>query len=87
LHNFIGLNFVINLEGEEIFGSSELELSDTVLLVLLDGDLLSTGETLLFSSDNLNELLEVLDFLGLYNAHSYISSTTLPYLLSVFKLL
>jgi len=87
LHNFIGLNFVINLEGEEIFGSSELELSDTVLLVLLDGDLLSTGETLLFSSDNLNELLEVLDFLGLYNEKSYISSTTLPYLLSVFKLL
>jgi hypothetical protein len=73
LHDFIGLNFIVNLEGEEIFGSSELELGNAILLVLLDGDLLSTGETLLFSSHDLDEFLKVLDFLWLHTQKSYIS--------------
>ena len=66
MHDLIGLNLVINLEGEEVSGCSELELGDAVLLVLLDSDLLGTWEVLLLSSHNLDEFLQVLNFLWLY---------------------
>ena len=65
MHNFIGLDFVINFKGEEVSGGSKLELGNTILLVLLDGDLLSAGQTLLFSPDDLDELLQILNFLWL----------------------
>ena len=65
MHDLVSLVLVINLQGEEVLGSSELELGDTVLLVLLDCDLLSTGEVLLLSSHDLDELLQVFNFLGL----------------------
>ena len=65
MHNLFSLDLIINLEGEEVFGCSQLELSDAVSLVLLDSDLLGTGEALLLSSHNLDEFLQVLDFLGL----------------------
>lgn len=66
MHDLIGLDLVVNLEGEEVSGCSELELSDAVLLVLLDSDLLGTWEVLLLSSHNLDEFLQVLNFLWLY---------------------
>lgn len=65
MHDLIGLDLVVNLEGEEVSGCSELELSDAVLLVLLDSDLLGTWEVLLLSSHNLDEFLQVLNFLWL----------------------
>jgi hypothetical protein len=65
LHDLIGLDLIIDLEGEEVSGCSELELSDAVLLVLLDSDLLGTWEVLLLSSHNLDEFLQVLNFLWL----------------------
>ena len=65
LHDLLGLDLIINLEGEEVSGGSQLELCDAVSLVLLDGDLLSAGQVLLLSAHDLDELLQVLDFLGL----------------------
>ena len=65
LHNLISLDFIINLESEEVSGCSQLELGDSVSLVLLDSDLFGFGEVLLLSSHNLYEFLEVFDFLGL----------------------
>ena len=66
MHDFVCLDFIINLEGEEISGSSELELCDAVFLVLLYSNLLGTWKVLLFSSDDLDEFLKILDFLWLY---------------------
>ena len=66
LHDLVGLDLIVNLKSEEIFGGSQLELGDAVFLVLLDGDLFGTWETLLLSSHDLNEFLQVLDFLGLH---------------------
>ena len=65
LHNFLSLYLVIDLECEEVSGGSQLELSDAVLLVFLYSDLLGTGQVLLLSSHDLDEFLQVLDFLGL----------------------
>ncbi len=65
MHDLVSLNLVINLEGEEVTRSSELELCDAVFLVLLDSDLLCAGKTLLLSSHDLDEFLQVLNFLGL----------------------
>lgn len=66
LHDLVGLDLIINLEGEEVLGGSELELGDVGLLVLLDSDLLGTWKVLLLFSHNLDEFLQVLNFLGLY---------------------
>ncbi len=65
LHDLLSLNLIIDLESEKVSGCSQLELSDAVLLVLLDCDLLGTGKILLLSSDDLDEFLQVLNFLGL----------------------
>ncbi len=77
MHDLFSLNLVINLESEEITRSSELELGDTVFLVLLDSDLLGTWETLLLSSYDLDEFLQVLNFLGLTNNQTSIQLTIL----------
>ena len=63
--NLLGLNLIVDLVGVEISGRSELELCDIVFLVLLDNDLLSNGQFLVLSSHDLDEFLELLDFLGL----------------------
>ena len=57
LHDLVSLDLVVNLEGEEIARSPELELCDTVLFVLLDSDLLSCWQVLLLSSHDLDEFL------------------------------
>lgn len=66
MHDLFSLNLVVNLEGEEVARCSELELSDAVLFVLLDCDLLGTWEILLLISHDLNEFLQVLNFLWLH---------------------
>ena len=65
LHDLLGLDLVVDLESEEVARGSQLELCDTVSLVLLDSDLLSAGKVLLLSAHDLDELLQILDFLGL----------------------
>ena len=65
LHDLVSLGLVVNLQGEEVLGSSQLELGGGGFLVLLDGDSVSDGEVLLLSSHDLDEFLEVLDFFGL----------------------
>ena len=65
LHDLISLDLVVNLKGEQVLGGSELELCDAVFLVLLDSDLLSAGKALLLSTHDLDELLQILDLLGL----------------------
>ena len=65
LHDLVSLGLVINLEGEQVPGSSELELGGGALSVLLDGDSVGGGQVLLLASHDLDELLEVFDFLGL----------------------
>ncbi len=66
LHDLLGLGGVIDLEGIQILGGAQLELGNCGLLVLLDSDLFGLGEVLFFSPHDLNELLQVFDFLRLY---------------------
>ena len=70
LHDLIGLHFIVDLESEEVSGSSELELGNSVSLVLLDRDLFSAWKVLLLSPHNLYEFLQVLNFFWLYTHHS-----------------
>lgn len=65
LHDLLGLDGVVDLEREEVAGGAKLELGDGALLVLLDRDLLGLGEVLPLAAHDLNEFLQVLDFLGL----------------------
>ena len=65
LHDLLSLDLIVNLEGEEVSGGSQLELCDAVSLVLLDSDLLSAGQRLLLSTHDLDELLQILNLLGL----------------------
>ena len=65
LHDLLGLGGVVNLEGVEVLGRTELELGNGGLLVLLDSDLFSLGKVLLLSSHDLDEFLQVFDFLWL----------------------
>ena len=65
LHDLLGLGGVVDLEGEEVLGGAELELGNGGLLVLLDSDLFSLGKVLLLSSHDLDEFLQVFDFLWL----------------------
>ncbi len=67
LHDLLGLDLIVDLQGEQVSGGSQLELCDAVSLVLLDSDLLSAGQALLLSAHDLDELLQILDFLGLKN--------------------
>lgn len=65
LHDFLCLLLVVNLKSEKVLWSSKLELGDIALLVLLDGDSVSLWKMLLLSSHDLDEVLQVLDFLWL----------------------
>ena len=65
LHDLLGLDLIIDLEGEEVPGGSQLELCDAVSLVLLDSDLLSGGQALLLSTNNLDEFLQIFNLLRL----------------------
>ena len=65
LHDFLSLCLVVDHQGVQVPGGSELEFSDSGLLVLLDSDLFGLGEMLLLSPHDLDELLQILDFLGL----------------------
>ena len=65
LHDFLSLDLIVDLESEQVSGGPELELCDAVSLVLLDSDPLSAGEVFLLSTHDLDELLQILDFLGL----------------------
>ena len=65
LHDLLCLCRVINFEGVQILGGSKLELGDGIFLVLLDSDLFGFGQVLLLSSHDLDELLQVLNLLGL----------------------
>ena len=67
LHDFLGLLLVVNLVSEQIAGSSQLQLGDAVLFALLDCDLFCGREELLLSSHDLDELLQIFDFLWLNN--------------------
>ena len=67
LHDLLGLGGVVDLEGEEVLGGTELELGNGGLLVLLDSDLFGFREPVLLSAHDLDELLQILDFLGLKN--------------------
>jgi hypothetical protein len=67
LHDLVSSNFVINLEGQELLWSSELELGGVSSLVLLDSDSISIWQMLVISSHDLDEFLQVLDFLWLHS--------------------
>ena len=69
LHDLVGLDSVVNLEGKKLLWSSELELGGVSLLVLLDGNSVSAWKMLAVSSHDLDEFLQVLDFLWLYSKH------------------
>ena len=68
LHDFLGLLLVVNLVSEQVAGSSQLQLGDAVLFALLDCDLFCGRKELLLSSHDLDELLQIFDFLWLYNS-------------------
>lgn len=65
LHDLAGLGIIINLEGEEVLGGTELEFGELAFLVLLDSDLFGLGQVLAFTTHDLNEFLQVFNFLGL----------------------
>ena len=65
LHDLFSLGGVVDLESKQVLGGAQLELGDSALLVLLDSDLFGLGEVLLLSPHDLNELLQVFDFLSL----------------------
>ena len=69
LHDFLSFGRVVDLQGVKVLGSAQLELGDGGLLVLLDSDLFGVGKVLLLSSHDLDEFLQVLDFLGLKDGH------------------
>lgn len=69
LHNLLGSALLIDDQSVEVTRGSELELSDILIvpLVLLDSDLFGFREPVLLSAHDLDELLQILDFLGLKN--------------------
>ena len=66
LHDLLSLVLVVDLQSQQVLGGSQLELGGVGLLVLLDGDSVSIWEVLVISSHDLDEFLQVLDFLWLY---------------------
>ena len=66
LHDFFSLLLVVNLVSEQVARSAELQLGNVVLLALLDCDLFCGRKELLLSSHDLDELLQIFDFLWLY---------------------
>ena len=80
MHDLVGLHLVVNLQSQELGWSSELELGGVGLLVLLDGDSVSRWKVLHVSSHDLDEFLQVLNFLWLY-AHAISKSMQKPTIL------
>ena len=65
VHDLLSLLLVVNFEGKEILGGSQLELGSVALLVVFNDDFFGLWEVLLLSPHDLNEFLQVLDFLWL----------------------
>ena len=66
LHNLLCLGLVIDLVGVDVLWRAEFQLSDRALLALLDCDLFCWRKVFLLSPHDLDELLQILDFLGLH---------------------
>ena len=66
LHDLLGLCLVVNGMSVQVAWSAELQLGDVILLSLLDCDLFCLREELLLSSHDLDELLQIFDFLWLH---------------------
>ena len=66
VHDFLSFLLIINFESEEVPWSSKLELGGIALLVVFNDDFLGFWQVLLLSSHDLDEFLQVLDFLWLY---------------------
>ena len=75
LHDLLGLGGVVDLEGVKVLGSAQLELGNRGLLVLLDSDLFSLGQVLLLSPHDLDEFLQIFDFLWLHKPSQLITRT------------
>ena len=78
LHDLVGLHLVVDLQSQQLAWSSELELGGVGLLVLLDGDSVSRWKVLHVSSHDLDEFLQVLDFLWLLPTR-LANQTNLPF--------
>ena len=93
MHDLFSLLGVVDLEGQEMSWSSKLEFPDTVL-VLLDGDSVSSGEVVSFSllfftnviifsifvvSHDADEFLQVLDFSWLNKHDEFNEFKHLPF--------
>ena len=66
VHDLLSLLLVVNFEGKEILGGSQLELGSVALLVVFNDDFFGFWEVLLLSPHDLDEFLQVLDFLWLW---------------------
>jgi len=65
LHDLLSLALVVDGVRVQIPGSSQLQLGDTSLSILLDCDLIGLGKALLFPAHHLDEFFQIFDFLGL----------------------
>ena len=70
VHDLLSLLLVVDFKGKEIFWSSQLELGSVALLVFFNDDFFGFWEVLLLSPHDLNEFLQVLDFLWLKKQES-----------------
>ena len=70
VHDLLSLLLVVNFKGKEVLWSSQLELSNIALLVVFNDDFFGFWEVLLLSPHDLNEFLQVLDFLWLKKQES-----------------
>ena len=66
LHDFLCLCLVVDLVGEEVAWRAEFQLGDVALLAFLDCDLFCLREEFLLSPHDLDELLQIFDFLWLH---------------------
>ena len=71
VHDFLSFLLVINLKSKKVLWSSQLELGGVGLLVVFNDDFFGFWQVLLLSSHNLDEFLQVLDFLWLYSEQRY----------------
>ena len=65
LNDFVGVTTVVYSVGVQVAGGSQLELCRVALLAFLDGDFARIGEVLVFIPHQLDEILQILDFLWL----------------------
>ena len=65
LHDLLSLALIVNRVSVEVLGSAQLQLGHTSLSILLDCDLIRLGKVRLLPSHHLDELFQILDFLGL----------------------